>query len=89
MIVHTKITLNDEPAFTVDVEEKQQCKGSPIKGQVKRKNTYPLKKCPFFFLALYSAPARLCLTPPFRTRYFYPFGSRSSLLTAYSHTDRE
>ena len=45
-------------------------KGSPIKGQVKRKNTSPLKKARFFFLAPNRPTSTALFNPLIHARYF-------------------
>jgi len=58
--------------------------GSPIKGQVKKKNTSPGKKIFLFCLATAPASARPCFSLLFRTRYFCLIGSGQTL-TRTSH----
>jgi len=53
--------------------------GSPIKGQVKKKNTSPVKKSTFFSLATTPASAQPRFSLLFRTRYFCLFGSGQTL----------
>ena len=46
-------------------------KGSPIKGQVKKKNTSPVKKVYLFFLGHSAYISTASFSPLLHTRYFF------------------
>ena len=63
----------------MEMDKINDIKRSPIKGQVKRKNTPPLQKSPLFCLATTPASAQPRFSLSLRTRYFCLIGSGQTL----------